>query len=129
MPAYSFTKPIEMTFDKALEIIPGKLKEEGFGVLTEIDVKATLKKKLDVDLPKYMILGACNPPFAHKSLLAEPDIGVLLPCNVVIYENDGKTILSVMKPSTAMGMVDNSELANIAGEVETRLKRFFDSIK
>jgi uncharacterized protein (DUF302 family) len=129
MPAYSFTKPIEMTFDKALEIIPGKLKEEGFGVLTEIDVKATLKKKLDVDLPKYMILGACNPPFAHKSLLAEPDIGVLLPCNVVIYENDGKTILSVMKPSIAMGMVDNSELANIAGEVETRLKRFFDSIK
>jgi uncharacterized protein (DUF302 family) len=129
MPAYSFTKPIDMTFDKALEIIPGKLKEEGFGVLTEIDVKATLKKKLDIDFPKYMILGACNPPFAHKSLLAEPDIGVLLPCNVVIYEKDGKTILSVMKPSIAMGMVDNPELANIAGEVETRLKRFFDSIK
>jgi uncharacterized protein (DUF302 family) len=128
MPAYSFTKPIDMAYDKALEIIPGKLKEEGFGVLTEIDVKATIKKKLDIDFPKYMILGACNPPFAHKSLLAEPDIGVLLPCNVVIYEKDGKTILSVMKPSIAMGMVDNPELANIAGEVETKLKRFFDSI-
>lgn len=128
MPAYSFTKQINMTYDKALEIIPGKLKEEGFGVLTEIDVKATLKKKLDVDFPKYMILGACNPPFAHKSLLAESDIGVLLPCNVVIYEKDGKTILSVMKPSTALGMIDNPALANIAGEVESKLKRFFDSI-
>jgi len=76
-----------------------------------------------------MILGACNPPFAHKSLLAEPNIGVLLPCNVVIYEKGGQTILSVMKPSTALGMVDNADLAAIAGEVENKLRRFFDSIK
>jgi uncharacterized protein (DUF302 family) len=128
MSDYSFTKQINLSFDEALRIIPVELKKEGFGILTEIDVKETMKKKLDIDFPRYKILGACNPPFAHKALTAEVEIGTLLPCNIVVYEKEGKTILSVMKPSTAMGMVDNPALRGIALEVETKLKRFFDSV-
>ena len=129
MPDYSFTKNIDMSFEKALEVVPEELKKEGFGVLTEIDVKSTLKKKLDVDFANYKILGACNPPFAHKALTAEIDIGILLPCNVLVYEKDGRTVLSVIKPSVAMNMVENPALAEIAGEVEAKLKRVFDSVK
>lgn len=128
MAEYAFSKEIKLSYEKALEILPEELKKEGFGILTEIDVRQTMKKKLDVDFPKYKILGACNPPFAHKSLVAEENIGVLLPCNVVVFEKNGKTILSVMKPSTAMGMVENEELGEIALEVESKLKRVFDSI-
>lgn len=128
MPEYAFTKEIKLSYDKALEVVPEELKKEGFGVLTEIDVKQTMKKKLDVDFPRYKILGACNPPFAHKALEAEENIGVLLPCNVVVYEKDGRTILSVMKPSTALGMVENKSLGDVAIEVENKLKRVFDSI-
>ena len=91
-------------------------------------MKATLKKKLDVDVPKYKILGACSPPFAHKALQAEQDIGLLLPCNVLVYEKDSKTYISVIKPSVAMSMVDNPNLAEIAGEVETKLKKVFDAV-
>ncbi|MCP4584010.1 MAG: DUF302 domain-containing protein [candidate division Zixibacteria bacterium] len=128
MPDYSFTKNIGLNYEQALVTVTDELKKEGFGVLTEIDVKSTLKKKLDIDFNKYKILGACNPPFAYKALSAEMDIGALLPCNVVIYEMDGVTVLSVMKPSTAMNMVENSALAEVAGEVETKLKRVFDSV-
>lgn len=128
MPEYAFTKEINISYDKALDVVTDELKKEGFGVLTEIDVKQTMKKKLDVDFPRYKILGACNPPFAHKALEAEENIGVLLPCNVVVYEKNGKTILSVMKPSTAMGMVENKSLGDVALEVENKLKRVFDSV-
>ena len=128
MPEYAFTKEINISYDKALDVVTDELKKEGFGVLTEIDVKQTMKKKLDVDFPRYKILGACNPPFAHKALEAEENIGVLLPCNVAVYEKNGKTILSVMKPSTAMGMVENKSLGDVALEVENKLKRVFDSV-
>jgi len=128
MAEYYFNKEIGLPYERALEVVPEKLKQEGFGVLTEIDVKETLKKKLNVDFPKYIILGACNPQFAHKALQAEENIGVLLPCNVVIYDKGGTTRLSVLKPSIAMGMVDNPELESIARQVETSLKRVFDSV-
>lgn len=128
MSDYNFTKEIKLSYDDALKVVPEKLKEQGFGVLTEIDVKQTMKKKLEVDFPRYIILGACNPPFAHKALTAEIEIGTLLPCNVVIYEKNGKTVLSIMKPSTAMGMVDNPSLKDLAVEVEGKLKTVFDSI-
>jgi uncharacterized protein (DUF302 family) len=129
MSDYSYTKEIKLSYDEALNTIPGELKKEGFGVLTEIDVKETMKKKLDVDFPRYKILGACNPPFAHKALVAEANIGTLLPCNVVVYEKDGKTILSMMKPSAAMSMVESPELKKLAGEADQIIKRVFDSIK
>lgn len=128
MANYNFSKEISLTYDEALKLVPEKLKEQGFGILTEIDVKETMKKKLDVDFPRYKILGACNPPFAHKALTAEVEIGTLLPCNVVVYEKDDKTILSIMKPSIAMSMVDNPGLKDIAVEVEGKLKSVFDSL-
>ena len=128
MSEYGFTKEICILYDKALEVIVDELKKEGFGILTEIDVKQTLKKKLNVDFPKYKILGACNPSFAYRALSTEENIGLLLPCNVIVYEKDGKTILSVMKPSVAMGMIDNPELGKVAIEVESKLKRVFDSV-
>jgi len=128
MSEYGFTKEIGISYDKALEVIVDELNKEAFGILTEIDVKQTLKKKLNVDFPKYKILGACNPSFAYKALSAEENIGLLLPCNVIVYEKDGKTILSVLKPSVAMGMIDNTELGKVAIEVESKLKRVFDSV-
>jgi uncharacterized protein (DUF302 family) len=128
MSEYSYTKEIKLSYDEALSQIPGELKKEGFGILTEIDVRETMKKKLDVDFPRYKILGACNPPFAHKALTAEANIGTLLPCNVVVYEKDGKTILSMMKPSAAMGMVENAELKELAGQADQIIKKVFDSI-
>ena len=128
MSHYGFTKQVNLSYEKALEVVTEELQKEKFGILTEIDVKVTLKKKLDVDFPKYKILGACSPPFAHKALQAEQDIGLLLPCNVLVYEKDSKTYISVIKPSVAMSMVDNPDLAEIAGEVETKLKKVFDSV-
>jgi uncharacterized protein (DUF302 family) len=99
------------------------LKEQGFGVLTEIDVRETLKKKLDVDFPNYRILGACNPPLAHRALQAETEIGLLLPCNVIVYEaSDGKTRVSAINPVAAMSMVDSQEVEPIADEVRQRLQ-------
>ena len=125
---YGYKKQVELTYDDTVEKVREELKKEGFGLLTEIDVKATLRKKLDVDFDNYIILGACNPSFAHKALLAERDIGLLLPCNVIVYELDGKTFASAILPSIAMSMVDNAELKDIAGEVETKLKKVIDRI-
>ena len=119
-----FNAPYEKVFDKTVD----ELKKEGFGVLTEIDVKATLKKKLDVDFDKYVILGACNPPFAYQSLQAEKDIGLLLPCNVIVYEQNDKTYVSAILPTVAMNMVQNEGLRDIAEQVENRLKKVIDSI-
>jgi uncharacterized protein (DUF302 family) len=119
-----FDAPYEKVFDKTVD----ELKKEGFGVLTEIDVKATLKEKLDVDFDKYVILGACNPPFAYQSLQAEKDIGLLLPCNVIVYEQNDKTYVSAILPTVAMNMVQNEGLRDIAEQVENRLKKVIDSI-
>ena len=125
---YYFSKTIEGPFDKAIENVTAVLQANGFGVLTEIDVKATLKKKLDVDFDKYIILGACNPPFAYQALQTEKDIGLLLPCNVIVYEADEKIYVSAIVPTVAMNMVENPGLENIAVEVENKLKKVIDSI-
>lgn len=128
MISYGFRKEIDLPFDKAVEVVTEELKKQGFGILTKIDVKEKFKEKLGIDFKNYVILGACSPSHAHKAILAEEDIGLLLPCNVV-YEKDSKTVLAIMRPSTAMGMVENDALTQIATEVEAKLKDVFDSTK
>ena len=121
--SYSFGKQIDLSYEEALEKITDELQKEGFGVLTEIDVKETLKKKLDVDHVKYKILGACNPPFAHQALEAEPEIGLLLPCNVIVYEiPDGKTQVSAIDAKAMLSVVGREDILPIADEVNRRLQ-------
>ena len=105
-----------------------ELTKEGFGVLTRIDVKATLRKKLEVDFGKYEIIGACNPHFAYQALQLEKDIGLMLPCNLIVYEDQGKTFVSAILPSVAMGMIENKKLGKISNEVERKLKKVIDKI-
>lgn len=129
MMKYYFSKKLNTTFDEAIERTTEALKKEGFGVLTEIDVKATLKKKLDIDFRNYRILGACNAPFAHKALLAEDKIGTMLPCNVIVQESDGGSIeVSAIDPVASMQAVDNPKLPEVADEVRNRLKKVIDSL-
>jgi uncharacterized protein (DUF302 family) len=121
---YVFGKPVPMRFDQALERVTAELAKEGFGVLTEIDVAATLKKKLGKDMRPYKILGACNPQFAHRALEAEPQIGALLPCNVVVREDpSGKTLVEIMDPQAVLQLVDRAEIGEIAAEVRKHLER------
>jgi uncharacterized protein (DUF302 family) len=126
---YGFTKELNIPYETVIELAKEALKKEGFGVLTEIDVKAKMKEKLGLDMKKYIILGACNPPSAYKAILAEENIGLMLPCNVIVYEKDSKTVLSIIRPMVAMQTVDNSELKKIAEAVEGQLKKVFDAIK
>ena len=128
--SYGYTKTLrDVSFEAALERVTAALKEEGFGVLTEIDVKATLKKKLDVDFRNYKILGACNPPLAHKALSGEPLVGLLLPCNVTVFEEDDGTInVSFIKPSEMFKIVDNPQVAPIAKEVDAKLIRAMEKL-
>ena len=129
MATYYFTKTIEMPFDQATEHVTEALKQEGFGVLTEIDVKATLKKKLEVDFRPYRILGACNPQFAYQALQAEDKIGTMLPCNVIVQEaGDGRTEVAAVDPIASMQAVENEQLGAIAGEVHERLRKVIDSL-
>jgi uncharacterized protein (DUF302 family) len=123
MSKYAFGRTVNMSYDKALEAVTQALAREGFGVLTEIDVAATLKKKLNLDRPPYKILGACNPQFAAKALEAEPQIGALLPCNVVVREEGGKTIVEFMDPDAVLKLVERPEIGTIAAEVRARLQR------
>jgi len=125
---YGYKKKVNLPYAQALEKTKEELKKEGFGVLTEIDVKATLKKKLDVDYDNYVILGACNPPFAYQALKSERDIGLLLPCNVIVYEDGGATYVSAIVPTVAMSMVQNEELGSIAVEVEQKLEKVVNAI-
>jgi len=127
---YAFGKPVAMRFEQALERVTAELAKEGFGVLTEIDVAATLKKKLGKDMRPYKILGACNPQFAHRALEAEPQIGALLPCNVVVREDpsSGKTIVEIMDPQAVMQLVDRAEVGEIAAEVRKRLERVLAAV-
>ena len=125
---YGYTKKVKLSFAEATEKVTKELSKEGFGVLTRIDVKDTLKKKLDVDFNNYLILGACNPPFAYKALQAEHEIGLLLPCNVLVYEKDNEVFVSSILPTVAMSMVENEDLQNIAKEVEDRLKKVINNI-
>ena len=118
---YALTGTTQLPFDDAVERVREELKGEGFGVLCEIDVQATLKAKLDVDSERYLILGACNPPLAHRALQTEPDIGVLLPCNVVVYERDGETHVSAIDAERMLSIVGRDDLVPIAAEVRTRL--------
>jgi uncharacterized protein (DUF302 family) len=118
---YTLTAAAELPFAETVERVRAELKEEGFGVLCEIDVRATLKEKLGVEGEPYLILGACNPPLAHRALQAEPDLGVLLPCNVVVYERDGRTVVSAVDAERMLSIVDNDELADVAADVRRRL--------
>lgn len=127
---YGYDKNLgQVKFEDALDRVVDALKTEGFGVLTEIDLKATLKKKLDVDFRKYKILGACNPPLAHRAISSELMIGLLLPCNVVVFqEDDGSVTVSAVKPSEMFKIVNNAELASIADEVDAKLRRVLDAL-
>jgi uncharacterized protein (DUF302 family) len=121
---YGIGTTLSITYDEAVDKVTAALKTEGFGVLTEIDVKATLRKKLDVEFRRYVILGACNPPLAHQALTSELDIGLLLPCNVIVYEDDqGNTVVSALNPMVALGVVDNPSLLGVAEQVTERLRR------
>ncbi len=125
---YAFSKTIDLSFDEAVNKVTEELKKEGFGVLTTIDVKETLKKKIDVDFKKYIILGACNPPLAHKALQAEEEIGLLLPCNVIVYEKGDKTGVAFFDPSIMANIIDNENIKSVADEVTEKFKRVFDNI-
>jgi uncharacterized protein (DUF302 family) len=120
---YSFGKAVNLGFDAAIERVTQELQKEGFGVLTEIDVKATMKKKLNVDVAPYRILGACNPTLAHQAISAEPEIGALLPCNVVVREDAGKVRVEIMDPKAVLKLVSNPKVETLAAEVRTRLDR------
>lgn len=125
---YVFGKAVNLGFDQAVARVTEELAKEGFGVLTEIDVAATLKKKLGLDMPPYRILGACNPQLAHKAISFEPQIGALLPCNVVVREEGGKTIVEAMDPRAVLQLVGRPEIAQIAGQVRERLERVIASL-
>jgi uncharacterized protein (DUF302 family) len=124
MSKYAFGKTVDLSFEQATEAVTRALAAEGFGILTEIDVAATLKKKLGIDRPPYKILGACNPQFAARALEMEPQIGALLPCNVVVRQDaGGKTVVEFMDPDAVLGLVGRPEVAPIAAEVRARLQR------
>ena len=125
---YSYTKQVPLSFREAKEKTTAALAQEGFGILTEIDVKAALKKKLGVEYGEYIILGACNPPFAYQALQAEKEIGLFMPCNVIIYEDGGKTFISAILPTVTIGAINNPSLVDIAKTVEEKLKKVINNI-
>ena len=127
--SYHFSKTLNNDFDTVIEKVTGELKKEGFGVLTQIDVHDTLKKKLDVDFRKYKILGACNPHFAYEALLAEDTIGTMLPCNVIVQERkDGKVEVSAVDPVASMMAIKNDTLVGVAMQVREKLNRVIDNL-
>lgn len=127
--SYHFTKSCRMSFEDAIKKVVEELKKEGFGILTEIDVKETLKKKLDVDFRKYKILGACNPPFAYQALQAEDKIGTMLPCNVIVQETaEGTVEVSAVDPVASMQAIHNPRLESIAEQVRAKLKKVIANV-
>ena len=126
--AVAYETETDLPFDQAVQSCRDALAREGFGVLTEIDVQATLKKKLDVDRDPYLILGACHPPSAHRALTAVPEVGVLLPCNVTVSRENGKTVVRAMNPKAALGILNNPALDDVACEVAAALKRVVGAI-
>jgi uncharacterized protein (DUF302 family) len=126
---YAFSAILDTSYEDAISKVTDALKEEGLGVLTEIDVKSTLKKKLNVDFRKYVILGACNPPYAHRTLQTDLDVGLLLPCNVIVYETDDKkAYISALNPVCALEVIKSEELRNIAKEISEKLKRVVNKV-
>ena len=125
---YGFSKMIDMPYEQAIERVTSELKKEGFGVLTSIDVKETLKQKINVDFKKYIILGACNPPIAHKALLEEEELGLLLPCNVIVYEKENKTVVSVFDPMVMTKIIDNEKMKPVAEEIKQKLQRVLEAV-
>jgi uncharacterized protein (DUF302 family) len=126
---YGFQTMLNLPYETAIEKVTAALKEEGFGVLTEIDVKATLKQKLDADFRRYVILGACNPRLAHRALQTELNIGLLLPCNVIVYEeDDGQSTISIVDPMAMLGVVANESLQPVADEARARLTRVIEQL-
>ena len=127
--SYYFTKTLDVSFDEAITRVTEELKKEGFGILTDIDVKETLKKKMNVDFKKYRILGACNPPFAYKSLQAEDKVGLMLPCNVVVQEiSDGKIEVAAIDPIASMQAIENPKLRDVAEQVQVKLKKVINNL-
>jgi uncharacterized protein (DUF302 family) len=127
---YGIGTTVDLPYAAAVERVREELGKEGFGVLTEIDIAATLKKKLDVAFRPYVILGACNPPLAHQALSAETDIGLLLPCNVVVYaaDEEGRSVVAAMDPQAALSLADNPQIEGVAKEVRTRLQRVLERV-
>lgn len=124
-----FTKTTDLTFDETIDHVTGILKSHGFGIITEIDVQETLKKKIDVDFRPYKILGACNPSFAHKALLAEDKAGIMMPCNVIVQQHtDGKVEVSIINPEAAASGLNNEALNDFACEVTEQLRKVFKKI-
>ncbi len=127
---YGFKTSIEGGFDNVLARVTEELKKEGFGILSDIDVQATLKAKLGVDSARYRILGACNPPYAHRALEADPDLGLLLPCNVIVREsNDGSIIVGFMDPEAVLDIVDNEQVTTIGKEIRAKLQKVRDALQ
>lgn len=125
---YVIRTKLRMSYVEAVEKIRAALKEQGFGILTEIDVRGTMKEKLGADFRNYVILGACNPKLAHRALQAEPDIGVLLPCNVVVYEEDGGAVVAAQDPEAMLSFIDNPALIPVAAEAATRIRQAVESL-
>ncbi len=126
---YGFGKVVDMKFDRAIEKVTTALQEEGFGILTDIDVQATMKKKLDKEMRPYRILGACNPALAHKAITNEPSIGLLLPCNVVVrQEENDRVYVEFMDPDAVLNLVGNPAVTELASEVKSRLKRVAEAL-
>lgn len=125
---YGFSTTVDLSYDEAVTKVTEELKKEGFGVLTEIDVKETLKKKIDVDFKKYKILGACNPPLAHKALQMEEQLGLLLPCNVIVYESEGKTVVAAFDPMIMTKLIDNENMKAVAEDVKEKMQRVLKAL-
>jgi uncharacterized protein (DUF302 family) len=125
---YALRMQLNLPYDQAVERVTAALKAQGFGVLTEIDVKATLKKKLDVDFRKYVILGACNPPLAYRAFQSEPEIGLFLPCNVIVYEAGEGSVVSIMDPISMLGVRDSPGLQPVGKEARTRLEQVIQAL-
>jgi len=125
---YGFTKELNISFYKAIDKVTNELEKEGFGILTKIDVKEKFKEKLDIDFKNYVILGACNPQSAYEAIMAEENIGLMLPCNVIVYEKEKRTIVSIISPTTAMGMINNEDLKKVGERIENKLKQVIDAL-
>ena len=125
---YGFSKTTDYTFEQAIEKVTEELKKEGFGILTSADVKDTFKKKINVDFKNYTILGACNPPLAHKALLAEEELGLLLPCNVIVYDKGEKIVVSFFDPMAMTALVDNPGVKVVAEEVKKKLEKVLEAL-